>query len=53
MAVTRERFEQGLTYDQFKAHMTRNQERFEENERQLRCRAQCVCSCWPRTGAAT
>ena len=35
MAVTRERFEQGLTYDQFKAHMTRNQERFEENERQL------------------
>jgi hypothetical protein len=36
MAVTRERFEQGLTYDQFKAQMTRNQERFEENERQFR-----------------
>src|SRR5262249_59266137 len=35
MAVTRERFAQGLTYDQFKAQMTRNQERFEENERQL------------------
>ncbi len=35
MAVTRERFEQGLTYDQFKAQMTRNQERFEDNERQF------------------
>src|SRR5690348_14741830 len=35
MAVTRERFEQGLTYEQFKAQMTRNQERFEANERQL------------------
>lgn len=33
MAVTRERFEQGLTYDQYKAQMTRNRERFEENER--------------------
>jgi hypothetical protein len=33
MAVTRERFEQGLTYDQFKAGMTRNQERFAANER--------------------
>jgi hypothetical protein len=33
VAVTRERFEQGLTYDQFKAQMTRNQERFEANER--------------------
>jgi Thioredoxin len=32
MAVTRERFEQGLTYDAFKAQMTRNQERFAENE---------------------
>jgi hypothetical protein len=35
MAVTRERFEQGMTYDQYKAQMTRNQERFAENERQL------------------
>jgi hypothetical protein len=35
MAVTRERFEQGMTYDQFKAQMTRNQERFAENERGL------------------
>jgi Thioredoxin len=33
MAVTHERFEQGLTYDGFKAQMTRNQERFEANER--------------------
>jgi hypothetical protein len=35
MAVTRERFEQGMTYDAYKAQMTRNQERFAENERQL------------------
>jgi hypothetical protein len=35
MAVTRERFEQGMTYAQYKAQMTRNQERFAENERTL------------------
>jgi hypothetical protein len=35
MAVTRERFAQGLTYDEFKAGMTRNQERFAANERAL------------------
>ncbi len=35
MAVTRERFEQGMTYDAYKAQMTRNQERFEANERSL------------------
>ena len=35
MAVTRERFEQGMTYDEFKERMTRNQERFAANERQL------------------
>ncbi|HEU5366984.1 MAG TPA: thioredoxin family protein [Ktedonobacterales bacterium] len=35
MSVTRERFEQGLTYDQYKAQMTRNQERFAANEQQL------------------
>ena len=35
MAVTRERFEQGLTYDQFKVGMTRNQERFAANERDV------------------
>jgi hypothetical protein len=33
MPVTRERFEQGLTYDGFKARMTRNQERFAASER--------------------
>ncbi|MEO7002541.1 MAG: thioredoxin family protein [Ktedonobacterales bacterium] len=32
MAITRERFEQGLTYEQFKEQMTRNQERFIVNE---------------------
>ena len=35
MAVTRERFEQGLTYDEYKAQMTRNQERFEQNEQTI------------------
>jgi hypothetical protein len=34
-AVTRERFAQGMTYDEFKAQMTRNQERFAANERNL------------------
>ncbi len=33
MTVTREQFEQGMTYDEFKSAMTRNRERFEENER--------------------
>lgn len=33
--VTRERFEQGMTYEQFKAQMTRNQERLAANERDL------------------
>ncbi len=35
MSVTRERFEQGLTYDEYKAQMTRNQERFAANEQAL------------------
>jgi hypothetical protein len=35
MSVTRERFEQGMTYDAYKAQMTRNQERFATNEQQL------------------
>ena len=35
MAVTRERFEQGISYDAFKAQMTRNQERFQANEQAL------------------
>ncbi len=33
MAITRERFEQGMTYDEYKAQMTQNQERFATNER--------------------
>ncbi len=32
MAVTAERFNQGLTYDEYKAQMTRNRDRFEANE---------------------
>ncbi len=35
MSVTRERFAQGMTYDAWQAQMTRNRERFEENERSL------------------
>jgi Thioredoxin len=42
MAVTRERFEQGMSYDQYKAQMTRNRERFEENERTLALSAEEV-----------
>lgn len=33
MSVTRERFEQGMSYAEYKAQMTRNRERLEENER--------------------
>ncbi len=36
MAVTRERFEQGMTYDEYVAQMTQNRERFEANERDAR-----------------
>lgn len=32
MAVSKERFEQGLTYDAYRAQMTRNQERFDATE---------------------
>ncbi len=35
MAVSKERFEQGLTYDQYKAQMTRNREQFEANEKRF------------------
>jgi hypothetical protein len=35
MTVTRERFEEGMTYDAFKAQMTRNQDRFQTNEQAL------------------
>lgn len=33
MPVSRERFEQGMTYAAYREQMTRNRERFEENER--------------------
>lgn len=33
MGVTKERFDSGMAYDEYKAQMTRNRERFEENER--------------------
>jgi hypothetical protein len=36
MAVTRERFLQGLRYEAFKAQMTRNRDRFDVNERRLK-----------------
>jgi selT/selW/selH-like putative selenoprotein len=32
MSVSKERFEQGLTYEEYKAQMTRNLERLEQNE---------------------
>lgn len=35
-AITRERFEQGMSYDEFKASMTRNQDRFVANEERVR-----------------
>ncbi|MFN8525845.1 MAG: thioredoxin family protein [Chloroflexota bacterium] len=39
MAVTREQFESGLSYDAYKRGMTRNQERFEANERGVSVRS--------------
>jgi Thioredoxin len=36
MAITRERFEQGMTYADYKAQMTRNKEQFEANEHNLK-----------------
>ena len=35
MTIDRARFNQGLTYDAFKAQMTRNRERLEENEKRV------------------
>jgi len=40
MAVTREQFESGMTYAAYKAQMTRNQEQFEQNEKDLQLSAQ-------------
>lgn len=35
-AVSSDRFQQGMTYEQYKAQMTRNRERLEANEKQVR-----------------
>src|SRR5438309_309918 len=35
MAVTREQFESGMTYDAYKAQMTRNREQLEQNEKDV------------------
>jgi hypothetical protein len=35
MAVTRAQFEAGMTYQAYKAQMTRNREQFEQNEREV------------------
>jgi thioredoxin family protein len=42
MAVDRARWEKGITYDAFKAAMTRNQERFAENESRVVLDAETV-----------
>jgi selT/selW/selH-like putative selenoprotein len=42
MPITKERFEQGLTYDAYKAQMTRNRERLEANERTVELSADDV-----------
>lgn len=36
MTIDRSRFDKGLTYDEYKAQMTRNRERFEQNEAAVR-----------------
>lgn len=35
MSITQERFDQGMSYDAYKAQMTRNQERLEANEQSV------------------
>jgi hypothetical protein len=42
--MDRGRFETGLTYDTYKAQMTRNRERFEENERRVELRPEDVAA---------
>jgi hypothetical protein len=44
MSIDRQRFESGLTYQGYKAQMTRNRERFEENERRLELRPDDVAA---------
>jgi hypothetical protein len=40
MAVTRDQFDAGMTYDAYKAQMTRNREQFEQNEKDLQLSAE-------------
>ena len=42
MTMTRERFDTGLTYDQYKSAMSRNRDRAEENERRVVLDAQAT-----------
>lgn len=42
MAVTREQFESGMTFDAYKAQMTRNREQFEQNEKDVQLSADDV-----------
>lgn len=42
MAVTREQFESGMTYAEYKAQMTRNREQLEQNEKDLQLKPEDV-----------
>src|SRR5262245_56008644 len=39
MSITHERFDQGLTYEAYKAQMTRNRDRFDANEQTVELRS--------------
>ena len=42
MSITRERFAQGMTYEGYKAQMTRNRERFDANEQMVELRSEDI-----------
>jgi Thioredoxin len=42
MSVTREQFESGMTYEAYKAQMTRNREQFEQNEKDVELKPEDV-----------
>ena len=44
MTIDRARFASGMTYDAYKAQMTRNRDRFEENERRFELRPEDVAA---------
>ncbi len=44
MTIDRARFEQGLTYAAYKAQMTRNLDRVEENERRVQLRPEDIAA---------